>query len=79
MNIFFSKAVVIKHDKQNSYIPKSRHLYAPFMWKILTLQLIELDIKEQNSSFNHLTIGTGHSPEIFFLITIVTEAVSTAS
>lgn len=48
MKIFFSKAVVIKHDKQNSYVPKSRHLYAPFIWKILTLQL-ELDIKEQNS------------------------------
>lgn len=64
MNIFFSKAVVIKHDKQNSYVPKSRHLYAPFMWKILALQL-ELDIKEQSSSFNHLTIGTGQSPDFF--------------
>lgn len=70
MNIFFSKAVVIKHDKQNSYVPKSRHLYASFMWKILTLQL-ELDIKEQNSSFNHLTIGTGHSPDFFFLLPLL--------
>lgn len=52
---FFSKAVVIKHNKQISYVPKFRNLYAPLICKI-----------------------RGHSPD-FFLISIVTEAVSTAS
>lgn len=52
---FFSKAVVIKHNKQISYVPKFRNLYAPLICKI-----------------------RGHSPD-FSLISIVTEAVSTAS
>lgn len=35
------------------------------------LDLTELDINEQNSSFNHLTIGTGHSPDFFFLLPLL--------